>query len=128
MVLTCVFPIALVWLDDLLRARVEYEPVCAMLKMNPVRAFFGVWVPASLPGFFAGLKVSASYAVVSATLAELIGSEEGLGVYIIRAQSTYRTDRVMAAVAVVVVASLLSTALVEGLRGRVVFWQGKTRG
>lgn len=127
-VLTCVFPIALVWLDDLLRARAEYDPVCAMLKINPVRAFFGVWLPASLPGFFAGLKVSASYAVVSATLAELIGSEAGLGVYIIRAQSTYRTDRVMAAVVVVVVASLLSAALVEVLRARVVFWQGKARG
>ncbi len=125
--LTCSFPIAAVWLDALLDARKEYEAVCAMLKMSRVRAFFAVSLPASLQGFFSGLKVSVSYAVVSATMAELIGSEAGLGVYIIRAQSTYRTDRVMAAVFVVVVASLLSTWLVEILRRRVVFWPARAR-
>lgn len=126
-VLTCTFPIAAVWLDALIDARKEYEAVCAMLKMSRIRAFFAVSMPASLQGFFSGLKVSVSYAVVSATMSELIGSEAGLGVYIIRAQSTYRTDRVMAAVFVVVVASLLSTWLVERVRKRVVFWPARAR-
>lgn len=126
-VLTCVFPIAFVWLDDLLRARNEYAPVCAMLKMSPARAFLSVSLPASLPGFFAGLKVSVSYAVVGAVLSELIGAEAGIGVYMTRAQSAYRIDRVVAAVLVIVAASLISAGVVEIVRRRVVFWEARRR-
>jgi putative hydroxymethylpyrimidine transport system permease protein len=126
-VLTCTFPIAAVWLDALLAARAEYEAVCAMLKMGRVRSFVSVSLPASLHGFFSGLRVSVSYAVVSATMSELIGSEAGLGVYIVRAQATYRTDRVMAAVILVVIASLLSTRIVDIVRARVVFWRPQAR-
>jgi len=122
-VLTCTFPLAAVWLGALEEARTKYETVCAMLKMTRAKTFFSVCLPASLGGFFTGLKVSVSYAVVAATLAELIGSEAGLGVYILRAQGSYRTDRVMAAVTLVVALSLASTALVEAVRRRVVFWQ-----
>jgi putative hydroxymethylpyrimidine transport system permease protein len=124
-VLTCVFPIATVWLQDMLLAKEKYTPVAALLKMSSLKVFRSIALPASLPGFFSGLKVSVSYAVVSAVLAELIGSESGLGVYIVRAQSSYRLDRVMAAVIVIVAASLISAACVDAVRRRLVFWENK---
>lgn len=122
-VLTCSFPIAFVLLDGLERIRDEYSVVIGLLRLNRVRAWRHVYAPASLPYFFSGLKISVTYAYVSAVMSELIGSDAGLGVYITRAQNSYRIDKVMAAVVVVVVLSLVSTSLVGLIRNRVVFWK-----
>jgi putative hydroxymethylpyrimidine transport system permease protein len=120
--LTCIFPIALNFEADLQRGREEYSLVTAMLKLPMVKALLHVYIPYALPGFFSGLKISASYAFVGAVLAELIGSESGLGVYIARSQSTYRPDRMVAAILLVVLFSVSGAILVDALRNRIIFW------
>ena len=122
-VLTCTFPISIVWLESLLSAKRHYAELICVCRLSGRRSFLRVCLPASLPGFFAGLKVSVSYAFVSAVLAELMGSEAGLGVYLARAQSSYRTDRGLACVFVVVLFSLLSTLIVQLIQKKVLFWQ-----
>lgn len=122
-VLTCVFPIASGVLDGLRAAKQEYAVVVAMLRFSPLKAFANVYFPASLSYFFTGLRMSVTYAFVSAVLAELIGSEKGLGVYIIRAQNSYRIDKVLAAVLIVVAASLVTAALTARLQHKIVFWK-----
>ena len=126
-VLTCAFPIALLTEQGLTAARNEYELVVAMLQMSPRKAFFQVYFPAALPSFFSGIRISATYAFVSAVLSELIGSEKGLGVYLLRAQNSYRTDRVVAAVALIVAISLATTWSVDKIRSKVVFWNEARR-
>lgn len=121
-VLTCTFPIALAFEQGLQQARAEYEVVVAMLKLKPVSAIRHVYLPYALPHFFSGLKISVTYAFVSTVLAELIGSESGLGVYMTRAQSSYRTDRVVACCAVIVAASLALSFVVNYAEKRFVFW------
>ena len=37
--------------------------------------------PSALPSFFAGLRISVSYSIISAVVAEWIGAFNGLGVY-----------------------------------------------
>lgn len=119
-VLSCSFPIALALEQGLQEARKEFHVVVTMLKMKkPLRH---VYLPASLPHFFTGLKLSASYAFVSTVMAELIGSEKGLGIYMTRAQTSYRVDRVMAAVIVIVFISLMTTIVVDTVQKKVVFW------
>ena len=126
-VLTCAFPIALLTEQGLSAAREEYELVVAMLQMPPRKAFFEVYFPAALPSFFSGLRISATYAFVSAVIAELIGSEKGLGVYLLRAQNSYRTDRVVAGVVIIVVVSLVVTWCVDRARNKIVFWNKARR-
>jgi putative hydroxymethylpyrimidine transport system permease protein len=124
-VLTCAFPIALMGLQSLEKVKKEYSLLEKILKLKISQRYFHIYFKGSLSGFFGGLKISVSYAFVSAVLSELIGSEAGLGVYLLRAQTSYRVDKVMACVLVIVVFSLLSTWIVDFLQKKVVFWEGK---
>jgi ABC-type nitrate/sulfonate/bicarbonate transport system permease component len=75
-----------------------------------------VRLPAALPGFFAGLRIAATYAIGGAVIAEYLGSGEsrhGLGFRIIEAKQGYEIDRIFVAVALVGVLTALLFALVE---------------
>lgn len=122
-VLTCMFPIALVLSHDLKQAQTEYKMIVKLLNLSSFKSFYHVYFPASLPGFFNALKVSVSYAFGSTVVAELMGSEGGLGIFLLQAQYTYRTDRIIAVAIIVVVMSLLSMFFVNKLAHKVVFWK-----
>jgi len=126
-VLTCTFPIAMVLQNDLISAKKEYQVVVSMLRLGPWKSFWHVYFPSSLPGFFNALKISSSYSFVAAVLAELIGSESGLGIYILRGQTTYRTDKVFAAVLIVVLFSVVFAKSIDLLKSKVIFWQQAKR-
>ncbi len=64
-----------------------------------------VYVPAALPGVFAGLRVAATYCVLGAVVGEWLGGSRGLGVYMTRALQSFRTDRLFAAILLVMVMS-----------------------
>lgn len=57
-------------------------------------------LPSGLPVFFAGLRISITYAVVGTIFAEYAGAERGLGIVILNAKNSFRADLVLAAVAV----------------------------
>lgn len=67
-----------------------------------------VLAPAAVPAFFAGLRISAAYAVAGAVVGEWVGASSGLGLFIDRSKASFRVDRVFVAVVVV---ALLSMAL-----------------
>lgn len=66
-----------------------------------------VRLPGAIPGVVAGARVSASYVVFSAIIAEWMGSSVGLGVYLQRSQASYRMDQLFAAVAVIAILGVL---------------------
>jgi ABC-type nitrate/sulfonate/bicarbonate transport system permease component len=72
-----------------------------------------VLLPSALPAFFAGLKIAAAYAVLGAVIGEWVGASSGLGVFITRAQTSFRVDRVFVAVAVVAIVSIALFAAVH---------------
>lgn len=67
-----------------------------------------VLAPAAVPAFFAGLRISAAYAVAGAVVGEWVGASSGLGLFIDRSKASFRVDRVFVAVVIV---ALLSMAL-----------------
>lgn len=77
-----------------------------------------VQLPAAVPAFFAGLQISAAYAVAGAVFGQMNGGDSGLGVFINRAKASYLVDRMFVAFGVI---ALLSGALyvAVGLLGRV---------
>ncbi|MBS9722203.1 ABC transporter permease [Tianweitania sp. BSSL-BM11] len=64
------------------------------------RVFWLARLPSALPFFFAGLRISITYAVVGAIFAEYAGAAKGLGIYILNAKNNFRPDLVLAAVGV----------------------------
>jgi ABC-type nitrate/sulfonate/bicarbonate transport system permease component len=66
--------------------------------------------------FFSGLKISATYAVVAATVAEWLGGTKGLGVYMVRSKSAYALDKVFASTILVIIFSLIFVGIVQAIK------------
>jgi len=82
------------------------------------QSFLKVRVPGAIPFFFAGLRVSITYAIGGAIFAEYAGAQSGLGLYLQQMQQVFRTDLVFATILVIAVLSVLlfaSTYLLERL-------------
>lgn len=71
-----------------------------------------VRLPSAMPQFFTGLKVAVAYSLVAAIVAEFVGAEQGLGVYMTGAKNALRTDLVFGAVAVTALLTLALFGLV----------------
>jgi len=101
------------------------------LLINVVRSFgAGEWdiarlvvVPNALPYIVAGLRLAIGRAVLGVVVAEFFGSEEGLGVIMVRAASSYHVDVVFAGVIVFAALSLAMTSAVQMMEKRLGRWR-----
>ena len=78
----------------------DIEALLASMGARRTRTFLLARLPSALPYFFAGLRISITYAVVAAIFAEYAGAAKGLGIYILNAKNNFRPDLVLAAVLV----------------------------
>ena len=83
-VLTTFFPITVSLVSGF--RSVDPDLIDLMRTMNATSAqiFWQVKIPAAAEQFFSGLKISATYAIVGAVIAEWLGGFSGLGVYMTR--------------------------------------------
>lgn len=77
------------------------------------QTFRNVRLPAALPIIFSGLKASATIAATAAIVAEFVGSNKGLGYYLLQATSNMDTTLVFAILVVLTVIGLSLNLLVE---------------
>ncbi|MBQ6721280.1 MAG: ABC transporter permease [Clostridia bacterium] len=121
-VITTFFPIAVGLLDGFKSA--DPDAVALLRSMNATRGqiFRHVKMPAALPYFFSGLRISASYAVVGAVISEWLGGFEGLGVYMTRVRKAYAFDKMFAVILLIVIVSLLLMKLVNVIRDLSMPW------
>jgi len=112
------FPIVVSTVDGLTGADREMIDLLRSMGAGRLTVLRTVLIPSAVPSFFAGLKLSATYAILAAVIGEWVGASAGLGLFITRAQTSFRTDRVLVAVviiAVISVAMFLATELVARL-------------
>ncbi len=83
--------------------------------------------PASLPSFFTGLRISVTYALLGAVYAEYVGAFDGLGIWILTSQKSFRIDLVFGAVAIVLLVSVGLFWLVGLIERAVVPWASARR-
>ena len=121
-VITTFFPIAVGLLDGY--SSVDPDEIDLMRSMGAGRRqiFYHVKLPAALPHFFSGLKISASYAVVGAVVSEWLGGFTGLGVYMTRVKKAYAFDKMFAVILFIVMISLLLMAFVQFIRKIALPW------
>ena len=106
-VITTFFPITVGLLDGYKSVDKDSIDLMRAMGASKVQIFFHVKLPAALPQFFSGLKISASYAVVGAVIPEWLGGFEGLGVYMTRVSKAYAFDKMFAVIIFIVIISLL---------------------
>jgi putative hydroxymethylpyrimidine transport system permease protein len=110
--LICFFPVVVNMLDGLRSVDPELVTMMRTLHASKSAILRRVEVPASLPLLFSGLRVAATYASIGAVFGEWSGSTEGLGYVMLQATPSLETERVLAAVVVLSIVSLILFAAV----------------
>jgi len=101
------------------------------LLINVVRSFGAnewdiarlVVVPNALPFIVVGLRLAIGRAVLGVVVSEFFGSQEGLGVVMVRAASGFKVDVVFAGLIVFAGLSLVMTGLVKLVEDRMSRWR-----
>ena len=101
------------------------------LLINVVRSFGAsewdiarlVVMPNALPFIIVGLRLAIGRAVLGVVVAEFFGSQEGLGVVMVRAASSFKVDVVFAGLIVFAALSLIMTGLVKLIEDRLSRWR-----
>jgi len=83
--------------------------------------------PAAMPSFFTGLRISVTYAVLGAVYAEYVGAFDGLGIWILTSQKSFRIDLVFGAVAIVLLVSVALFWLVGIVERAAIPWASARR-
>jgi NitT/TauT family transport system permease protein len=101
------------------------------LLVNVVRSFgAGEWdiarlviVPNALPYIVVGLRLAIGRAVLGVVVAEFFGSEQGLGVVMVRAAGQYHVDVVFSGLIIFAALTLAMTAIVKAIENRLSRWR-----
>lgn len=121
--ITTFFPITIGLLDGYASAGKEEAELLRSMGAGRAQIFVHLKFPAALSHFFAGLRVSASYAVVGAVISEWLGGFEGLGVYMTRVKKAYAFDQMFAVIVFITAVSLLLMLCVSLLRKLAMPWE-----
>ncbi|AZI43312.1 ABC transporter permease subunit [Deinococcus psychrotolerans] len=121
--LFCFFPITVSTLGGLMQPNPQLEDLFRSYGASASQRDALLRFPAALPAFFAGLRLSASYAVTAAIVGEYVGGYAGLGILIQTSANARATALVFAAIALTALFSVLLVGLVSlleraALRGR----------
>lgn len=124
-VITTFFPITVSLLDGYRCADPDAVALLRSMGAGKFQIFRYIKFPSSISHFFAGLRVSASYSVVGAVIAEWLGGFEGLGVYMTRVRKAYAFDKMFAVILFIIIVSLLLMLLVSVLKKLCMPWERK---
>lgn len=112
-VIVCFFPLAVGFLEGFSSADEDEIKLLRSMGASRVQIFRHVKLPRSMSHFFAGLKVSSSYCIVSAVISEWLGGTVGLGVYMTRVRKSYAFDKMFAVILLIAVLSIILMALIS---------------
>lgn len=105
-VLVCFFPITISLLEGLSSVELELLNLIKSMGASKVQLYKMVKLPAAMPSFFSGLKISATYSIMGATIGEWVGGKKGLGVYMLRVKHSFATDKVFATIIMITFLSI----------------------
>lgn len=104
--LVCFFPVAVAAMDGLDRTDRVMLNYMRMIGASKGQIFRKLEVPHALPAILSGVKIAATYSVMGAVIAEWIGADKGIGYYMLLQKSSFRTDKIFVAIAIIVAISL----------------------
>ncbi|HEV2787638.1 MAG TPA: ABC transporter permease [Solirubrobacteraceae bacterium] len=126
--LVCFFPIVVPTLDALDRVDPDLRKLMRTFGATRWQTFRMVEAPAALPGVLTGAKLSVAVAAIAAILAELAGSDAGLGNLMLKAIPQFETARAFAAVLILSVFAVALFGLLALAERRLLPWAHRPRG
>lgn len=122
-VITTFFPIAVGLLNGFKSADKDSINLLRAMGAGRWQIFYHIKFPGALSDFFAGLRISASYAVVGAVISEWLGGFNGLGVYMTRVKKAFSFDKMFAVIFLISIISLLLMKGVDFLQKKCMPWE-----
>ena len=126
-VLITFFPIAVSLVSGFRSVDPDQIDLMRTMHASNWQIFRYVKLPAAAEPFFAGLKISATYAIVGAVIAEWLGGFSGLGVYMTRVRKSFSYDKMFASILVISALSLVLLGLVNVLERVCLPWKWAER-
>lgn len=120
--LTSFFPIATALYQGFSTVDTDQIHLLQTFRASRWRIFKLLKIPAAGTYFFSGLRISATYAIVAAVIAEWLGGYSGLGVYMTRVRKSFAYDRMFAVILVISLLSLLLMLLVDLVQRKTMPW------
>ena len=120
--ITSFFPITIGLLDGFRSADADALNLMKAMGASRMQRFFHIKLPSSMSHFFAGLRISVSYSVIGAVVAEWLGGFNGLGVYMTRVRKSYSYDKMFAVIFFISLISLLLMFLVTLIQKALMPW------
>ncbi len=121
--MSCFFPIIINLVDGLDKIDPDYLKLFQVMKANKLQIFYHLKGPLAAVHLISGIKISATYMIVSAIVAEWLGGEKGIGVYMVRAKNSYALDKVFASIVVIVIISLINIYLIDLIGDNLISWK-----
>ena len=126
-VLTCFFPMTIALLGGFKASDRDAMNLMRAMGAKNWQIYRYIKLPNALPGFFSGLRISVSYSIVGAVIAEWLGGNSGLGVYMTRVRKSYSFDKMFAVIFLIIILSLVLMKVVELLERKAMPWKQKER-
>ncbi len=121
--LTTFFPVAVSLVGGFRSVESDQIDLMRTMRATDAQIFWHVKLPAAAEQLFSGLRISATYAIVGAVIAEWLGGFSGLGVYMTRVRKSFSYDRMFASIIVISGLSLALMRLVDALEGICLPWR-----
>jgi len=121
-VLVCFFPIVINLLNGLDGVDPDQLSLFYSMGASTLSTFFMVKIPAALPSFFTGVRISATYSLMAAVISEWVGAQRGLGYFMTIKQKAFAIDEVLAAVLIICLISYLLVKCTDWLEYWLVPW------
>jgi len=122
-VITTFFPIAVGLLNGFKSADRDSINLLRAMGANHMQVFRHIKLPGAMSQFFAGLRISASYAVVGAVISEWLGGFSGLGVYMTLVKKAYAFDKMFAVIFLISIISLILMKFVDIAEKKCMPWE-----
>ncbi len=120
--LICFFPITVSLLEGFKAADedlIKYMKISGATKMQ---LFTKLEWPNAMPYLFNGLRIAGTYSVMGAIISEWLGSDKGLGKYMIISQRAFQVDKVFVAIVWIILFALIIYSVIQLLERKVVKW------
>lgn len=86
------------------------------------QVFWKIEFPASLPPFFAGLRIAATLAVIGVVVGEIVGGNTGLGYLLTYGEGSGNTSMVFVAIIMLTIIGILLYGAIVLIENRVLHW------
>ena len=93
------------------------------MEATNAQIFRKIVIPAAFPHIFSGIRIALPVSLVLAVITEMIGSNDGLGFFIVYSSASFLTARVFVGIAMAGLLGFALDATLQFLRARLLPWE-----